>query len=124
MLIFNDDKVSRYFLNSQAENKIFVIYIKVYLYLIYYFINMKSILLKLDDKLFEETDKQVKAERTSRSNYIKTAIEQYNKWQKKKAIEAQIAREVELLKQHDPDRELIRDFETASLTDLKKHLDE
>ena len=85
---------------------------------------MKSILLKLDDKLFEETDKQVKAEKTSRSNYIKTAIEQYNKWQKRKALEEQITREVELLKKYDPDKELKGELEAASLYDLKKHLDE
>jgi metal-responsive CopG/Arc/MetJ family transcriptional regulator len=85
---------------------------------------MKSILLKLDDKLFEETDKQVKAEKTSRSNYIKTALEQYNKWQKRKALEEQMAREVELLKEFDPDKELKDMFQTASLNDLQKHLDD
>ena len=85
---------------------------------------MKSILLKLDDKLFEETDKQVKAEKTSRSNYIKTAIEQYNKWQKRKAVEEQITREVALLKEFDPDKELKKEFEFASLQDLQKYLDD
>jgi metal-responsive CopG/Arc/MetJ family transcriptional regulator len=85
---------------------------------------MKSVLLKLDDKLFEETDRHVKAEKTSRSNYIKTAIEQYNKWQKRKALEEQIAREVELLKQFDPDKDLKEEFQSASLHDLQKYLDE
>ena len=85
---------------------------------------MKSILLKLDDKLFEETDKQIKAVKTSRSNYIKTAIEQYNKWQAKKALEEKITKEVALLKQADPDTELKQEMELASLKDLKKHLDE
>ncbi len=85
---------------------------------------MKSILLKLDDKLFEETDKQVKAIKTSRSNYIKTAIEQYNRWQKKKAIEEQLAREVKLLKENDPDKELKEEFQAASLYDLQKHFND
>jgi metal-responsive CopG/Arc/MetJ family transcriptional regulator len=85
---------------------------------------MKSILLKLDDRLFEETEKQVKAEKTSRSNYIKTAIEQYNKWQKRKALEEQMAREVELLNEFDPDKELKEEFKSASLDDLRKYLDE
>jgi len=85
---------------------------------------MKSILLKIDDKLFEETDKQVKAKRTTRSSYIKTAIEQYNKWQAKKALEEQIVKEVQLLKQFDPDKELKEEFELASLHDLQKYLDE
>jgi metal-responsive CopG/Arc/MetJ family transcriptional regulator len=85
---------------------------------------MKSILLKLDDKLFEETEKQVKAEKTTRSNYIKTAIEQYNKWQERRAIEALIIKEVRELNKFDPDRELIEELDLASLTDLQKHLDE
>jgi metal-responsive CopG/Arc/MetJ family transcriptional regulator len=85
---------------------------------------MKSILLKLDDSLFEETDKQVKAARVSRSNYIKTAIEQYNKWQKGKALEEQLQKEVELLKEFDPDRELKSAFQIASLHDLQKYLDD
>jgi metal-responsive CopG/Arc/MetJ family transcriptional regulator len=101
-----------------------MIYKKVYLFLIYKFVCMKSILLKLDDKLFEETDKHVRAEKISRSNYIKLAIEQYNKWQAKKALEEQIVREVQLLKQFDPDRELKEEFESVSIHDLQKYLDE
>ena len=80
---------------------------------------MKSILLKLDDKLFEETEKQVKAKKTSRLTYIKAAIEQYNKWEKRRALEEQITREVELLKKSDPDKEFKEEFEEASLNDLK-----
>lgn len=85
---------------------------------------MKSILLKLDDQLFSETEELIKAENISRLSYIKRAIDQYNKWQKKKMMEAQMIREVELLKQADPDKEIINDFETASLNDLQKHLDD
>jgi metal-responsive CopG/Arc/MetJ family transcriptional regulator len=85
---------------------------------------MKSVLLKLDDKLFEETDRHVKAKKTSRSNYIKTAIEQYNKWQAKKALEDQMTREVQLLKDFDPDAELKSEFESASLYDMQKHIAE
>jgi metal-responsive CopG/Arc/MetJ family transcriptional regulator len=85
---------------------------------------MKSILLKLDDKLFEQTDKYVKVEKTSRSNYIKTAIEQYNKWQEKRLLEEQIVKEVQLLNQFDPDNELKEEFESASLSDLQKYLNE
>ena len=92
--------------------------------MIYKYIVMKSILLKLDDNLFAETDERVKAEKTSRSNYIKQAIEQYNKWQKRKALEEQIAREVALLKEFDPDKELKKEFEIASLEDLQKYLDD
>lgn len=84
---------------------------------------MKSILLKLDDKLFAETEERVKAEKTSRSNYIKQAIEQYNKWQRKKAIEAQLEREVELIKHDAESWKEFKEMEEASLTDLNKLLD-
>ncbi len=85
---------------------------------------MKSVLLKLDDKLFEETEKQVKALQVSRNGYIKEAIANYNKKLERKALEEQLRREVEILKEHDPDKDLKELFETASLTDLQKHLDE
>jgi metal-responsive CopG/Arc/MetJ family transcriptional regulator len=85
---------------------------------------MKSILLKIDDGLLKETDKQVKATKMSRSGYIKAAIEQYNAWQKKKELEAQLAREVQLLKANDPDKELKNTAETASLTDLQNYLND
>ena len=85
---------------------------------------MKSVLLKLDDKLFEETEKQVSTLKMSRNAYIKEAIANYNKKLKRKALEEQLRREVALLKEYDPDKELKEMFETASLTDLQKHLDE
>ena len=83
---------------------------------------MKSILLKLDDKLFEETDNQVKAKKTSRASYIKTAIDYYNNRQKRIAVEDQLIKEVKLLKSSDPDVALKNEFEGASLADFQKHL--
>jgi len=40
----------------------------------------------------------------------------------KQIIDKQIAMETELLKQFDPDKELKKEFETASLHDLQKYL--
>ena len=60
----------------------------------FYFDDMKT----LDNKQFEETEKQI--------------------------IARQIAKEVGLLKQYDPDKELKEEFEKASLYDLQKHLGE
>ncbi len=85
---------------------------------------MKSILLKLDDKLFEETEKQVQELNVSRNSYIKEALAGHNKKLKRKALEEQLQREVAILKEHDPDKELKKIFETASLIDMQKHLDE
>ncbi|GEM_PF-2501976 len=43
--------------------------------------------------------------------------------QGKQIIARQIAKEVKLLKQSDPDRELKEEIEKASLLDLKKYLE-
>jgi hypothetical protein len=67
---------------------------KVLIHLKFYFDGMK----KIDDKRVVEIEKQI--------------------------IASQIAKEVELLKQYDPDKELKKEFEIASLHDLQKHLGE
>lgn len=60
---------------------------------------MKSILLKLDDKLFEETEKQVKELKISRNSYIKEALEKYNNLVEKKQTEMQLAKESLLVRE-------------------------
>ncbi len=85
---------------------------------------MKSILLKIDDKLFEETEKQVKKLKMSRNGFIKEATANYIKLLKRKEWEEQIRREVAILKEHDPDKELKQIFQTASLIDMQKYLDD
>jgi len=66
-------------------------------YLLYFCIHMKSNTPKSKDKLFEE---------------------------KRKTLEEQIRKEVILLKEFDPDEELKKEFEYASLVDLQKYLDD
>jgi len=85
---------------------------------------MKSVLLKLDDKLFEETEKQVKKLKMSRNGFIKEAIASYTKILVRKEWEEQIQREVAILKAHDPDKGLKKIFETASLIDMQKYLND
>ncbi|QQL49484.1 hypothetical protein [Mucilaginibacter ginkgonis] len=85
---------------------------------------MKSILLKLDDKLFEETEKQVKAKKVNRLSYIKKAIEEYNILQDRLSFEKQIAEEVGLLNKYDPDKELNAEFESAAEEDMEKHFND
>lgn len=85
---------------------------------------MKSILLKIDDKLFEEAEKHVKKLNVSRNSFIKEAIANYTKALSRKEWEEQIRCEVAILKAHDPDKELKQIFQTASLIDLQKYLDD
>jgi hypothetical protein len=44
--------------------------------------------------------------------------------ERRKTLAIQIAKEVELLKEFDPDKELKEEFEIASLYDLQKYLDD
>jgi len=72
---------------------------------------MKSVLLKLDDKLFAETEKQVKELKISRNGYIKEALEKYNKLVEKKQIEAQLAKDSFLVREES--MRVNKDFEST-----------
>ncbi len=84
---------------------------------------MKSVLLKLDDKLFAETEKQVKELKISRNGYIKEALTSYNKILERKALEEQLRREVEIIKNDKESWAEFKEWEEASLIDLHKYLD-
>jgi hypothetical protein len=99
-------------------------YQKVYIYLIYKNIyTMKSILLKIDEKLLKETEKHVKQLKTSRNSYIKIALEAYNKVLQRKEIEDQLRKEVAMIKKDKKGLEEFKEWEEASLVDLNSYLD-
>lgn len=54
---------------------------------------MKSISLKLQDQTLKETDTLLKRLETSRNKYINEAIEYYNKYQSRKFLKEQLAKE-------------------------------
>ncbi len=58
---------------------------------------MKSISLKLQDRILQETEKLLSHLNTSRNNYINEAVEFYNKYQKRKLIEEQLLHESKLV---------------------------
>ena len=60
---------------------------------------MKSILLKLDDELFNKTEDLVKETKLSRNSYIKKAVEVYNKLLERKKLEKQFAYESMLVRE-------------------------
>lgn len=86
-------------------------------------IYMKSILLKIDEKLLKETEIHVRELKTSRNTYIKQALENYNKVLKRKSIEDQLCKEALLIKNNRESWEEFKEWETASLTDLSNYLD-
>ncbi len=85
---------------------------------------MKSILLKLEDELFLETEEQVKDTHTSRNKYIKQAIAAYNKFIKRKKLEEQLRKEVDIIKQDKEEWKMLREIQESSLEDLNKYLDQ
>jgi len=84
---------------------------------------MKSILLKIDEKLLKETEENVKQLKTSRNSYIKQALDVYNKILQRKRIENQLRKEVALIKQDKKGWEEFKEWEESSLIDLNNYLD-
>lgn len=61
--------------------------IQKYILLIYTKKNMKTLSLKLDDNIFEETEELLGKINKTRNRYINEALEYYNKIQKKKLLD-------------------------------------
>jgi metal-responsive CopG/Arc/MetJ family transcriptional regulator len=85
---------------------------------------MKSILLKLDDELFNEVEESAKELKTTKTGFIKKALEETIKLYKRKQLEKQIAREVAIIKADKETWEEMKIFEEASLIDLSKFLED
>ncbi len=71
---------------------------------------MKSISLKLDERIFSEIEKIREQKNISRNRYINMALEQYNKLQQRKILEARIKAESELVRQNSMD--VLQEFES------------
>lgn len=60
---------------------------------------MKSILLKIDDKLLDETEVHVRELKTSRNSYIRQALEKYNQMLERSNLEKQFAYESQMIRE-------------------------
>lgn len=58
---------------------------------------MKSITLKLDDKIFEETEAMVSSTTKDRNRYINEALEHYNKFNKRTILTEKLRKEVAIV---------------------------
>lgn len=58
----------------------------------------KALSLKLNDQVFEETEKVIRQIRLPRNTYINRAVHFYNRLQKRYALKKQFKKEVDLLK--------------------------
>ena len=60
---------------------------------------MKTLSLKLDDNVFEETEKVVSELNLARNRYINEAVEFYNLLQKRKIISRQLQKESKIVQE-------------------------
>ena len=58
---------------------------------------MKTVSLKIDESIFDETEKILALMKKPRNRYINEAIEYYNKLQKRMILETKLKRESELV---------------------------
>jgi hypothetical protein len=58
---------------------------------------MKTLSLKLDDKVYEETEKVLSKMKLPRNRYINEALHLYNQFQKRKLIKSQLKKESKLV---------------------------
>ncbi len=85
---------------------------------------MKSILLKIDDELFEDLEKSVKEVKISKTAFIKNSIESAIKAIKRKNLEMELKKEIALIKEDKETQAEMKIFEEASLVDLAKFLED
>ena len=70
---------------------------------------MKNISLKLDDHIFSETENILLKLKKPRNRYINEAIDQYNKYQRRKLLQKRLSKESEMVR--DDSMRILRDFE-------------
>lgn len=70
---------------------------------------MKTLSLKLDDNIFEETEKVVSELKLARNRYINEALSLYNQFNKRKFLKKKLAKESKLVAQSSS--EVLAEFE-------------
>jgi len=70
---------------------------------------MKTVLLKLDDSIFGDTENILSRIKKPRNRYINEAIEFYNKYQKRLILEKKLKSESELVKEES--LSVLKEFE-------------
>ncbi len=76
---------------------------------------MKTVSLKIDDSIFEETEKILSSIKIPRNRYINEAIEFYNKIQKRQILEKKLKLESSLVKEIS--MSVLNDFESIDSVD-------
>jgi hypothetical protein len=70
---------------------------------------MKTLSLKIDDAIFEETEKILSKNKKARNRYINEALEYYNRVQKRLMLEKKLKKESDIVK--DESMLILNEFE-------------
>ena len=70
---------------------------------------MKTVSLKIDESIFEKTEKILESIQKPRNRYINEALDHYNKLQNKKIIEEKLKKESELVQENS--MSVLKEFE-------------
>jgi hypothetical protein len=73
---------------------------------------MKNLSLKMDEKVFEETEKILTKVRKNRNRYINDAVEFYNALHKRRIINNQLKKESKLVREES--MKVLEEFENLS----------
>jgi len=76
---------------------------------------MKTVLLKIDDSIFGETEKILSRIKKPRNRYINEAIDYYNRIQRRLMLEKKLKRESDLVKKDS--MSVLKDFEEIDYVD-------
>jgi hypothetical protein len=76
---------------------------------------MKTVLLKIDDSIFGETEKILSRIKKPRNRYINEAIDYYNRIQRRLMLEKKLKRESDLVKKDS--MSILKDFEDIDYVD-------
>jgi hypothetical protein len=76
---------------------------------------MKSVLLKVDDLILEETENLLRKVKKTKNTYINEAIQHYNNFQSRKLLEKALAKESKLVTASS--MEVLKEFERIEYVD-------
>ena len=80
-----------------------------------YIANLMSVLIKLDDSIFGETEKIISKIKKSRNRYINEALDFYNRFQKRLILEKKLKKESDLVKSDSI--KVLQEFENIDYAD-------
>ena len=76
---------------------------------------MKTVSLKIDDLIFEETERILSKNKKPRNRYINDALEYYNRVQKRMLLEKSLKKESNIVK--DESMNVLKEFESLDYVD-------